>query len=174
MANSFLTTYDTPAEAAVAIESLVRAGFDREMITVMSAEPIQLGEPSEEHHKNHMGWVALGGGIVGAIAAILLTTQTSQNIGVKVGGMPIVAPWAFGIIVFEVTALGAIVSLFLKTVWEAKLGRPRALVDYDVAVADGKIAVAVTCSDEEARNKASQLLTSNAEGDVRRGAGSSD
>jgi hypothetical protein len=162
LANSFIATYDTPAEAASAVQSLVGAGFDRAAITVMSAEPIQLGEPSEEH-KNHMGWVALGGGIVGAVAAILLTTETSQNIGVKVGGMPIVAPWAFGIIVFEMTALGAIVSLFLKTILEAKLGRPRALVDYDVAVADGKIAVAVACADDEESSRASQIVAASAD-----------
>src|SRR5262245_6996 len=155
---SFLATFDTPAEAAAAVDSLVEAGFDRDAITVMSAEPINLGEHEEAQHHNPMGWIALAGGIVGAGAAILLTIGTSRNMGLVVGGMPIVSPWAFGIIVFEVTALGAILALFLKTIVDARLARPRALVDYDPSVSDGKIAVAVACVDDEAHKKASQAV----------------
>lgn len=155
MAKSFLATFDTPSEAAAAVDSLVKAGFDRNAITVMSAEPVNLGEDQHAHHHNPMGWFALAGGILGGVAAILLTIQTSRNMGLVVGGMPIVSPWAFGIIVFEMTALGAILALFLKMIFDARLARPRALVDYDTAVSDGKIAVAVACVDDEARSRAS-------------------
>jgi hypothetical protein len=61
--------------------------------------------------------------------------------------MSIVTPWAFGIIVFELTALGAILSTLGRMIIEARLGRSVASEEYDSAVSEGKVAVCVQRAD---------------------------
>jgi hypothetical protein len=156
-----LASFDTPDEVARAIGDLAGAGFERRAITVMSAEPVNLGEHSDDkHHKSRAGWFAVAGGLLGAAAAVLLTTYTSRSVGVVTGGMPIVTPWAFGIVVFEMTALGAILALFMRMVWEAGLLRPGGAKLYDSAVADGKLLIAVSCDGDAAVERAVGVLGS--------------
>ncbi len=83
------------------------------------------------------------GGLVGAGFAILLTVWTSRRVGLVTGGMPIVSPWAFGIIVFELAALGAILMTLGRMVIEAKLARRGRGSDYGEMVAEGKIVIEI-------------------------------
>jgi hypothetical protein len=80
--------------------------------------------------------------------ALLLTVWTSRRVGLVTGGMPIVSPWAFGIIVFELMALGAILATLGRMIFEAGLVKRRAPTDYDDAVADGKIVVLIASGNE--------------------------
>jgi hypothetical protein len=83
------------------------------------------------------------GGLIGIAFAILLTVLTSRRVGLVTGGMPIVAPWAFGIIVFELAALGAILVTLGRMIFEAGLVRRRALTGHEEAIASGKIVIAI-------------------------------
>jgi hypothetical protein len=145
MAESIIAAFDTASEALIAARELKRAGFNGEAITIMSDEPIHTQGELLDGRKSFIGMCAIAGGVIGASAAVLLTVTTSRQMSLVTGGMPIVAPWALGIIVFELTALGAIFATLGCMIYESKLIRPGALKQYNPEVADGKIIVAVDC-----------------------------
>ena len=156
MAETQIAIFDTRAEAVAALGELQREGVPRSAITVMSSEPLHLEDIDAP--KSRIGGFAIAGGFIGAAFAILLTVWTSRKVGLVTGGMPIVTPWAFGIIVFELAALGAILATLGKMIAEAQLARPNALTDYDESVADGRIVVSVQCSDDFHSELAEKVL----------------
>ena len=139
--NTQIRVFDTRTEAVAALHELQREGVPRSSITVMSSEPLHL-EP-EGAPKTRIAGFAIAGGLLGAAFAILLTVWTSRRVWLVTGGMPIISPWAFGIIVFELAALGAILVTLVRMTFEAGLARPGALQSYDAAVAEGKIVIAI-------------------------------
>jgi hypothetical protein len=151
---------DSPWQAQEAASDLEEEGFAREDITVMSAEPLPgFVSDLESRSPGRAGLLAIGGGLVGAAAAITLTVWTAKRMGLVTGGMPIVTPWAFGIIVYELIALGAILTTFVITVYEAGLLRTAPPgPEVDSAIADGKIAVSVRCPTETSRRVAEAVF----------------
>lgn len=151
MAETIIAIFDTADEVIAAARELRQAGVPRAAITVMSSEPVHIAaEAHEESHqktKSRIGLFAIAGGLIGGTLAVLLTTITSQRVNLNTGGMPIVAPWALGIIVFEMTALGAVLMTVGRMIIEARLLRRGAMKDYDAVIADGRIAVAIECAD---------------------------
>jgi Protein of unknown function (DUF3341) len=137
--------FDSHDEAIAALAELEQAGVPRAQITMMSSEPVH-AETSE--HKTRIGLFAIAGGLTGAAAAVALTVLTSRSVGLVTGGMPIVSPWPFGIIVFELSALGAILGTLGRMVYEARLLRHDSTADYDEAIADGRVVLAVDCADD--------------------------
>jgi hypothetical protein len=75
--------------------------------------------------------------------------------------MPIVTPWAFGIVVFELTALGAILATLGRMIYEARLARRGALSDYDEAVSDGNVVLSVQWEDADLKEAIQHALGSN-------------
>ncbi|MEW6208842.1 MAG: quinol:electron acceptor oxidoreductase subunit ActD [Acidobacteriota bacterium] len=151
--------FEKANEAMMAMNRLRSEGFARDDITMMSGEPLPLDE-DEEKDKSLIWLFSIAGGVAGGAGAALLTSLASKQMNLVTGGMPIVAPWAFGIIVFEMTALGAIVATLARMVYEARLMRRRTGIERDEAVAEGKIVVAVACADETRAREAERVLTS--------------
>ena len=141
MAEPQIRVFDTRDDAVEALHELQRQGVPDSAITVMSSEPLHL----ETLHapKTRIAGFAIAGGLLGAAFAIGLTVWTSRRVGLVTGGMPIVSWWAFGIIVFELTALGAILVTLGRMIFEARLLRRPAQTGNDEAVANGKIVIAV-------------------------------
>jgi hypothetical protein len=158
MAENIMAAFNTGSEALTVARELRREGFTNEAITIMSDEPIEMPEDLIEGSRSHIGICAIAGGLIGAVAASLLTVTTSREVGLVTGGMPIVAPWAFGIIVFEMTALGAILATLGCMIYEAKLVRRGALKHYDPTVADGKILIAVECESDSSTEVAARIF----------------
>ena len=158
MAETVHAIFDTADEAIAARDRLQREGVLASQITLMSSEPVHIesNQPSDEA-KSRIGLFSIAGGLAGATAAILLTVWTSRSVDLVTGGMPVVAPWAFGIIVFEMTALGAILATLGRMIYEARLLRRSALEDYGEAIADGRVAVVVEC-ETEFRDRAAKAL----------------
>jgi Protein of unknown function (DUF3341) len=150
MAETRIEVLDSRAEAVAVLHELERKGVPSSSITVMSSEPLHL--EITDAPKTRMAGFAIAGGILGAAFAILLTVWTSRRVGLVTGGMPIVSPWAFGIIVFELTALGAILATLVRMIFEARLLRHFSSAEYDEAIAAGRIVLAVKCSDDAARD----------------------
>lgn len=121
MSNRVVARFRNSDDALGAIDDLRRMDIASEAITLGSPEPIMHRDQNELGKKSRVGIFAIAGGFMGAFAALGLTIGTSRSMGLTTGGMPIVAPWPFGIIVFELTALGAILATFGRTLFEAGL-----------------------------------------------------
>jgi apolipoprotein N-acyltransferase len=141
MTDTQIKVFETRHEAVDALHELERNGVPSSSITVMSSEPLHL----EALHppKSRIAGFAIAGGLFGVVFAVVLTVWTSRRVGLVTGGMPIVSPWAFGIIVFELAALGAILATLGRMILEAGLLRRRAPTGYEDAVANGKIVIAI-------------------------------
>lgn len=137
--------FNSHDEAIAALTKLERAGVPHSQITLLSSEPVHV-ESGED--KTRIGIFAILGGITGAALAAILTVVTSRSVGLVTGGMPIVSPWPFGIILFELAMLGAILGTLGRMLYEARLLRRNSFADYDEAVADGRVVLAVDCADD--------------------------
>lgn len=160
MTERILAIFETADEAHAAVRDLQSGGLPRGAITIMSSEPLHSPRPGEQP-KSHIASFAIAGGVIGATFAILLTVWTSRRVDLVTGGMPIVTPWAFGIIVFELSALGVILATLSRMVFEARLARRGSLADYDEVVADGRVVISVKCRDDVHREVAEKLLSPN-------------
>jgi Alternative complex III, ActD subunit len=132
--------FDRPDDAQRAYTSLKRAGVPSGEITVVSGEPFEAFEFSHRDHSLILFRLALAGGIVGFISAVLLTRGTELAWPLVTGGMPVVAWWPNLVIIFEMTMLGAIVTTVVSLLVASKLPSFRQEL-YDPAVSDGKILV---------------------------------
>jgi len=141
MAETRIEVFDTRAEAVAVLRELQREGVPSSSITVMSSEPLHL--ETNDAPKTRIAGFAIAGGLLGGAFAILLTIWTSRRVGLVTGGMPIVSPWAFGIIVFELAALGAVLVTLGRMIFEACLLRRRPLTGHEAAVANGKVVIAI-------------------------------
>ncbi len=77
---------------------------------VVSGEPYEGYDFSDRYAKSYMFPLAAVGGLVGGTCGYLLTSLTQRAYPLPTGGMPIVPPWTNGIIVYELTMLGAILT----------------------------------------------------------------
>jgi len=131
----------------------------------MSAEPFDEYSFSKMHEATPMRWFAAVGGVVGGTCGFLLArlTQEAYPSWLNTGGMPLLAPWPTGIVTYELTMLGAvlttIVTLLITTRlpdWKPKL--------YDPEVSNGKILIGVLEPSDAARTEIeNRLLGAGAE-----------
>jgi hypothetical protein len=151
--------FDKPDAAQRAFSSLKRAGVPSADITVVSGEPFEAFEFSHRDHSMILFRLALAGGIVGFILAVLLTRGTELAWPLVTGGMPIVAWWPNLVIIFEMTMLGAIVTTVVSLLVASKLPSFRKDL-YDPAVSDGKILVGVPLTGGRTEESVRQVLSS--------------
>lgn len=154
---TIIAIFDSAEDALAAKRHLRGEGFTGDKITVMSSEPVE-HEPDEDERPSRIGLFSILGAFIGAAAAIALTIGVSLQVKINTGGMPTVSPWPFGIIVFEIAMLGAILASLVRMIYEARLGRRDALDEYDTAVAEGRIVISVKCEGKDDCDRARQLL----------------
>ena len=147
--------FDKPDAAQRAYTGLKRAGVASRDITVISAEPFEAFEFSHRDHSPILFRLALVGGIIGFVAAVLLTRGTELAWPLVTGGMPIVAWWPNLVIIFEMTMLGAIVTTVISLLVTSKLPKFGKTL-YDPAVSDGKILVGAPTASEAVREALTQ------------------
>ena len=104
------------------------------------------------------------GGCVGGTGGYLLAWYTQTAYPLVTGGMPIVAKWPTGIITYELTMLGAIISTLITLLITTRLpnwGEP-ALGEPEVS--NGKIVIGVIDPSASSREEIeSRLVTAGAE-----------
>jgi hypothetical protein len=118
-------------------------GFDRARIVVRSSEPFEGYEFAEEEAHTPMYWLAALGGVVGAAIGYLLTSLTQRAYPLPTGAMPIVPPWTNGIIVYETTMLGAVLTTLITLLFSTRLPRFKTPLS-DPQIWSGKILIGVT------------------------------
>lgn len=157
--------FSDPSSAERGMDALSRAGIRPDRIVVMSAEPFDEYSFSKMDEATPMPWLAAVGGIVGGTCGFLLArlTQEVYPFPLITGGMPLFSPWPSGIVTYELTMLGAVlttvVTLLITTRlpnWKPKL--------YDPEVSNGKILIGVLEPSDAARAEIEgRLLSAGAE-----------
>lgn len=138
-----LALYDDPETAERGVDALKRSGVSTEHITVVSSEPLEMFAFGRDEGRTWMPWLAALAGMIGGTFGYGLTSTAQRLWPLETGGMPIVGLWTNGIIVYELTMLGAIVATLCTFLASARLLTRRPSF-YDPLVSEGKILVVVT------------------------------
>jgi hypothetical protein len=148
--------------AARAILDLKANGFGPDMLDVFSNEPVEfaggvLDRPSR------MSLVVVASALAFCLLTILFVRFTQYNYPLVTGGMPLFSFWSTGVIFYELTMLGAILSSFACFLWESGLirrRRPAPIPD----VEPGVICLRVHCNEEQLDIARRQLEQARATG----------
>jgi hypothetical protein len=129
-----------------AIRELKANGFGASDLDVFSEEPLEfprglLDRPS------HMSLAVVTGAILACLLTVGFVYFMQYDYPVVTGGMPLFSFWATGVIFYEMTMLGAIVTTFGFFLWESGLLR-RARRAPVPAIQPGIIYVRVYCRAE--------------------------
>jgi hypothetical protein len=105
---------------AAAIQRLRASGIGADELDLFSEEPVEfprgvLDRPSR------MSGVSVAGAIAFGTLATAFVSWTQHDYRLVTGGMPLFSFWATGVITYEMTMLGAIVSTFAWFLWESGL-----------------------------------------------------
>jgi hypothetical protein len=152
--------------AAAAIRSLRASGVAPANLDLFSEEPVEfprgvLDRPSR------MSIVSVSGAILSGTLATAFIWWTQHTYRLSTGGMPAFSFWATGVITFEMTMLGAILSTFGWFLWESGLARRRDRSAPVPEVDPGSMCLRVRCRGEEA-DRAVEAMRSAGAVDVQR------
>lgn len=154
-----------PGAADRGLKQLQNAGVRSERILVMSSEPFDEYEFAQAHRDTMMPWIAALGGLIGGISGYALAwyTQVAYPSHIITGGMPLVSKWPSGIVTYELTMLGAILTTVIALLIATRL--PHWKLDiYDPEVSYGKILIGVLDPAAESRlDVESRLRSAGAE-----------
>jgi hypothetical protein len=138
--------YSNPETAQVAVDALNAAAselkFDPQQIIIVSGEPHEGYDFADSHLTSLPYRWAVVGGAIGALSGYLLTTLTQKAYPIVTGGMPIAPSWTNGIIVYELTMLGAILMTLIVLLRGARLPNFKGVIK-DPEIWMGKILVGV-------------------------------
>jgi Protein of unknown function (DUF3341) len=129
----------------------------KESIIVISSVPLEEKGLCWNEQRSFMPWLAVVGGVLGGTAGYALAAFTQRTYPMPTGGMPIVALWPTGIVMYELTMLGAILTTVVTFLITARLPRYRNRI-YDPEVSYGKLLVGVAGVDQELGAKVKQRL----------------
>lgn len=122
MPEELVAVYSDPDDALRAVQALRARGVANAQVSSPAAYPV-VHEVTHTGHSRALGWIALLGGLTGLGCAAALQAGTSKALGLVVGGKPILAWTAFGVVMFELTMLFAGASNFLALVVFSALAR---------------------------------------------------
>jgi len=139
-----------PESADRGMNALHRAEIKPKKIVVMSAEPFDDYSFAKMDHHTPMPWIAAAGGVVGGTCGYLLARLTQVAYPINTGGMPIVAAWPTGIVTYELTMLGAVITTIVTLLITTRLPNWKSKL-YDEEVSNGKILIGVLDPSDAAR-----------------------
>ena len=153
--------YSDPEAAQRAVNSLKLCGsalgIGESQIVVVTSEPFDGYDFSDEHSQTRIFLLASLGGICGGLFGLWFTRFTQLVYPLPTGGMPLTPHWTNGIIVYEMTMLGAILTTVLTllvTTGMPHFGKRLS----DPGIWQGKILVGVTDPPEKARPELEKQL----------------
>jgi hypothetical protein len=168
--------YADPEAAQRAVDALHSAcselNFNERHIVIVSGEPHEGYAFADAHITSRpYKWAVLGAAI-GGVCGYLLTTLTQRSYPIYTGGMPITPPWTNGIIIYELTMLGAILSTFITLLRGAGLPNFKGVIkDPDIWL--GKILVGVADPLESSEPELVRRLLRAGATEVKRASGNS-
>ena len=162
--------FTSPSDVREALARLAAAGVAASDIEVRSSIPLDPDlHPIGLEVRSRVPYMAMLGGVVGAAAAYVLISFTSQAYPLPTGGMPIVPIPTSAVIMFEGLAIGAMLCTVATVLYECRLPRFGArdgLLDQHLAA--GSIIVVVRSTGSTTHEWASKaLVTEVQEGPAR-------
>lgn len=109
---------------ASAILSLRAIGVVPADLDVFSEEPVELQRGILDR-PSRMSFAAIGGAAAFGITATAFVRWAQYDYALTTGGMPIFSFWGTGVITYEMTMLGAVLTTFAWFLWESGLIRRR-------------------------------------------------
>ena len=159
--NAIYGLFSDIASAGKAVRALrgasSRLRFNASEIVVISSEPIEENIAGLPKERTPMPWFAALGGLVGGTAGYTLAAFTQRTYPLPTGGMPIVSLWPTGIVMYELTMLGAILTTLLTFLITSKLPLYGKRL-YAPEITDGKILVGVPDPDRQFVSELKQQL----------------
>lgn len=152
--------FGDPDSAERGLNSLRAAGVSTDRLVVMSPEPFDEYAFSRVDRKTVMPWIAVLGGFIGGTGGYLLAWYTQSAYALVTGGMPIVVKWPTGIVTYELTMLGAILSTLITLLITTRLpnwGEPAVA---EPEVSNGKILIGVRDPSDTSRSDFENRLRS--------------
>ncbi|MRR06322.1 MAG: DUF3341 domain-containing protein [Deltaproteobacteria bacterium] len=129
--------------AAQAVDELVRVGFTEAQIDSLTSVPYPDDVLVRTGQSSRFRWLALAGGLFGAIAGFVLVAGTAWLYPVQTGDKPIITIYPTAIICFEVGMLFAIIGTMVGMFRE--MGLPAVSKRaYDPAITEGCIGISLT------------------------------
>ena len=129
--------------AANAIEDIKGRGLGADDVEIFSTEPV-IFAPGVLDRPTSMSLVAVCGALTIGALATWLVYYAQHSYPLVTGGMPIFSFWASGVVTFELTMLGSIITTFGWFLWESKLfsgDRKAPIPDFE----PGSIVLRVRC-----------------------------
>jgi hypothetical protein len=139
------------------VESLIKAGFAEAGITSLTSVPYPDGVLVKTDGRTWFRWVALAGGIIGAVAGFLLAAGTAWVYPVQTGDKPIVTFYPTGIVTFELAMLFAMIGTMAGMFLEMKLP-PWGKRPYDPAISEGYIGISVSVMSQDQSSRAEEIM----------------
>ena len=139
--------FEDMGAAITAIRQLKSNGFGPTDMDLFSDEPIELPRGVLDR-PSRMSLMAVSGAVVFFLLIIGFVCFTQYDYKLVTGGMPTFSFWATGVVFYEITMLGAILSTFGWFIWESGLRRRDKRVPVPV-VAAGLICIRVHCTPEQ-------------------------
>jgi len=149
--------YPDPDSAQRAVDLLRDAHVEDRNVVVLSSEPFDDYEFGRRDHKTIMPWLAALGGLVCGVSAFVFVAFTQKAYPLPTGGMPIISLWPNGIITYEFTMFGAILTTLITLIITARSRRASAGL-YDPEVSNGKILIGVVNPPEALRTEVEEAL----------------
>jgi Protein of unknown function (DUF3341) len=159
--NVLYALYADPETAQRAVDTLHAASselkFDPRQIVIISGEPHEGYDFADSHITSRPYRWAVFGAALGATFGYLLPTLTQKAYPIVTGGMSITPMWTNGIIVYEMTMLGAIVTTLITLLRGAGLPNFKGVIT-DPEIWMGKILVGVADPPENSQAELEKRL----------------
>lgn len=171
MKNVLYGLYADPEAAQLAVDALNAVSselkFDPQQIVIVSGEPHEGYDFADSHLTTlPYRWAALGGAI-GGLSGYLLTTLSQRSYPIFTGGMSITPGWTNGIIVYELTMLGAIVMTLIVLLRGCRLPNFKGVIS-DPEIWMGMILVGISDPPSSAQSELEKCLTDAGAAQIKR------
>ena len=148
-------TFHQKAAAIEAIKALKAFGLGPHELTVFSDEPVEFPRDVLDR-PSRMSLVVVSGAVAFFLMVVGFVYYTQYNYRLVTGAMPIFSFWSTGVVFYEITMLGAVLTTTGWFIWESGLLRRDKSVPVP-SVEPEMICLRVKCSAEQL-DTASALL----------------
>ena len=145
---TLLALFSEVDPSVIAIDKLHEMGVADEKLTVISGIPFSQQVLGRPNLRTIIPRLAMGGAMIGLVAALFLIFGIPGLYPLTVGGQPVFPFPPFLIVGFELTMLGLMGTAFLGLLLAGRLPSYEPKI-YVPEISDGKIALVFSCSVEQ-------------------------